>query len=502
MRASTILRKLPFFLMLVVPLVLAGCEGDPGPAGPQGPEGPEGPEGPPGHDGIVSEYTFVGTAGTPCLHCHATVVNNVLATKHNQAYADLEGEDAENPYCLQCHTTGWDSPIAYGETEILNPGPDLNGFDNYWGVETELAADRRAELAGVQCESCHGAMGPTFNDHAPPVLTMATVVGPDFPEDIVSPCYPCHSTQFSEDEYLVSGHGTVLSEELDLEGFAGEFGRSSCDYCHSSEGFVKATDPDYATMTITEWNLIGCVTCHDPHQGVEGGGNEAQLRYVGATEVAYTFPYEPGDPEVARMDNNEYGPGNLCAKCHHGRRNTSNVQGQINNGTAHFGPHESPQMDMFLGAGCYEIADASYDRTHSHQNVETACVQCHMRREVTLHGELQEHSFHSFAPDPGNCAGCHPNLTDFDYSGGQTEVEELMNELATRFGYADVEAMMNEDTGWSSVAAGVTVWQREAAYALYFVHADGSKGVHNPDYAKDLLENAIEYYDENDTPAN
>ncbi len=488
MRASTIVRKLPLFLMLVIPLILAGCEGDPGPAGPQGPAGPS---------GVDYEYTYVGTKGTPCNHCHATVVADVLHTKHTQAYDDLEEEDRDNPYCEQCHTTGWDSPVNYGDTEIAEYGPDVNGFDDYWGVDTEHAAERRDELAGVQCEACHGPMGPSFEDHAPPTLTMATVVGPDFPEDVVSPCYPCHSTQFAEDEYPVSGHGTVL--DGDLEAFRDEFSGGSCSTCHTSEGFVKMTDGDYATWTPDEYNFIGCVTCHDPHLGAEGGGNEAQLRFVGAQEVVYTFPYDPGDPEVARMDDGEYGPGNLCAKCHHGRRNTANVQGQIANGTAHFGPHESPQMDLFLGAGCYEIPGASYDRTQAHQSIETACVKCHMRREVTLHGELQEHSFHSFAPDPGNCnvVGCHTELTDFDYHGIQTEVEDLMNDLAGRFGYADVEAMMDEETGWVSTAAGVTTWQREAAYALYFVHADGSKGVHNADYAIDLLENAIEYYDDN-----
>jgi hypothetical protein len=492
MRASTILRKLPFFLMAVVPLILAGCEGDQGPAGPQGPEGPQGP---PGNDGVVSEYTYVGTAGTPCNHCHAAVVDNVLHTKHTHAFADLGDANNENPYCLQCHTTGWDSPIAYGQTEITEYGPDVNGYDDYWGVDTELAAERRADLAGVQCEACHGPMGPTFNDHAPPVLTMATVVGNNFPEDIVSPCYPCHSTQFSEDEYLVSGHGTVL--DGDLAAFQAEFSGGGCNPCHTSEGFVKAKDPDYATWTPTEYNFIGCVTCHDPHQGAEGGGNASQLRSLGAVEVAYTFPYDPGDPEVARMDDGEYGPGNLCAQCHHGRRNTANVLGQIANGTAHFGPHESPQMDLFLGAGCYEIPGKSYDHTHSHQNIETACVQCHMRREVVLHGELQQHSFHSFAPNPGNCAECHGEIPDFDYHGVQTEIQGLMDDLANRFGYADAEAMLAEGTGWSSTAAGVTTWQREAAYALYFVHNDGSKGVHNPDYAMDLLNNAIAYYDEN-----
>jgi len=83
MRANTIVRKLPFFLMLVIPLILAGCEGDPGPAGPAGPAGPS---------GVDFEYTYVGTKGTPCNHCHANVVADVLLTKHTHAYHDLATE--------------------------------------------------------------------------------------------------------------------------------------------------------------------------------------------------------------------------------------------------------------------------------------------------------------------------------------------------------------------------------------------------------------------------
>ena len=39
----------------------------------------------------------------------------------------------------------------------------------------------------------------------------------------------------------------------------------------------------------------------------------------------------------------------------------------------------------------------------------------------------------------------------------------------------------------------VEVWEREAAYALYFVAHDASLGVHNPNYSEDLLQNAIDH---------
>jgi hypothetical protein len=115
-----------------------------------------------------------------------------------------------------------------------------------------------------------------------------------------------------------------------------------------------------------------------------------------------------------------------------------------------------------------------------------------MVREVDLHGELQDHAFHTFAPTVGNCAasGCHAGLPDFDYHGVQTAITNKMDQLAVLLGYADADALF---ATFDDDNAAMEVWQREAAYALYFVHADGSRGVHNPQYATNLLDNAIDY---------
>ncbi len=82
------------------------------------------------------------------------------------------------------------------------------------------------------------------------------------------------------------------------------------------------------------------------------------------------------------------------------------------------------------------------------------------------------------------------DTTDFDYHDIQTEIAGYMETLAEALGYADVEAFL---AGFDSEAEGVEVWEREAAYALVFVSYDGSVGIHNPDYARDLLRNAIDH---------
>lgn len=47
--------------------------------------------------------------------------------KHAKTMDLLKGDDAKNPKCLKCHTTGYGKPAASG-----------------------------ADLTGVQCEACHG----------------------------------------------------------------------------------------------------------------------------------------------------------------------------------------------------------------------------------------------------------------------------------------------------------------------------------------------------------
>ncbi len=378
--------------------------------------------------------------------------------------------------------------MAFGDTEIApgNRGPDVDGYDDYFGLDTEEAVARRAVLEGVQCESCHGPMGPGGPTAHQPRLSLTThlVNGQS-----TSMCFPCHETQL--EEWPESGHGSVAGGDIVAFNDEHYVNNSSCDYCHTSEGFIKKNDPKYVTFDFEpEQSFIGCPTCHDPHLGEAGGGNYAQLRNLNAQEVAYTFPYSPGDPEVPRLE--DYGPAQVCAQCHHGRRDTNNVLGQIARGTTHFGPHGSPQMDMFVGGGSYQIPGYTYDGSHAHQVIGNACVKCHMVRETFLHGETVEHAFHTWEPTVDNCVPCHSSLTDFDYNGGQTAIQGKLDQIAVILGYTDA-ADFAANFGSASVAPTMPTWQREVAYAAIFVINDGSLGVHNPEYANSLLTNAIAY---------
>ncbi len=469
-------------IIAVLSLALVGCTGDTGPQGPPGPEGPEGPQGPPGES--FSEFAFQGNFGEARQHCHANTVGQVLATNHTNAFLDL-GENQDNLYCLQCHTTGFNCDVNFGDTE-LDPAacwePD-DGYSGYIGDDTPEGAERRMALEGVQCESCHGAMGPNFNAHQP-YMSFATHDDPDTGESL-SLCQRCHDTQI--EEWKTSGHANAAGGNINDFNDEHYAHRSYCDFCHTSEGYIRENDPAMMTYDFgSEVSFIGCPTCHDPHEGEMGSGNEAQLRNVDDVVLSYTYPWEPGDEEAPTITG--YGPGQTCVQCHKARRDNANVANQIAVGYGHFGPHGSPQGDMFIGNGSYEIPayDYSGDRTATHQTISDGCVTCHMAFSEDAGG----HVVHNFMPTFDACQGCHPGLDQAGLETLQAPYLAKLDQIAVLMGYADwatLQLTLDDDNfTWLEC-------QREAVYGAEFVYASGDFGAHNPNYANALLDNAIDY---------
>lgn len=418
--------------------------------------------------------SYLGDNVNRCSHCHEAKVSGWEGTHHAEAYATLVAAGNENnPYCLQCHTTGWDDIVDFGGN-VTTPGVDNGGYDDYPNVN----------LRNVTCEACHGPLGPDFSSHQPDVELVVTG----------ETCNRCHSQY---EEYETSGHGTAIERAGGVEAFNEEWGGSNCNFCHISEGFIKKWDADWADIPMpAEGYQVSCATCHDVHSFSED--NPAYLRGLDAFPIIYGGPDHPDtlyvpDDELGLLS---FGKGQLCAQCHHARRNEANINGQINNGNAHPGPHASCQADMLLGRGSYEIPGKTYERESVHQpdvrigdgSLEDMCVTCHVH---TIPGDTPGHDYHghSFAPVVEACAQCHAVPDGFDYHGRRTEIAQLMDSL--------LALLPNDGTQPNFTATNSNRVQREAAYAWYFVLNEGSMGVHNYTYAHSLLTNAIDYLHEN-----
>lgn len=427
------------------------------------------------------EPHYVGDA--TCNTCHSGIHEEWANTGHAGALATLAGYgSASNPYCLPCHTVGFNTSLANG------------GYD-------DQAVPR---LANVQCENCHGpgsAHAGNPGSIKPPKSAQADL------------CGTCHEGEHhpTYTEWAESGHGTLL-EEPELAEVAMEGGSSGCNKCHNGvRAMIYLNDPVPPYQDNFDFSVapddsmaITCVVCHDPH----GNDNLANLRDA-VHDVALPDGVHP-----------EAGAGRLCIACHNGRRTPTNVDTQINNG-GRLGPHHSCQGDMLAGTGAYEgvkttIADFA---TSNHLKIQDGCVTCH-NHHIPFDG-TDAYTGHEFMPKKEACQPCHGTLDSFesitakdDYDGDGTvegvqgEVKGLMFKLADTIleatpadsteDRAALEAAIpaNEDGAYDTFISAVgnsSKEQRKPGYNLAFVAFDHSKGVHNATYSIQLLQQSILY---------
>jgi formate-dependent nitrite reductase cytochrome c552 subunit len=133
---------------------------------------------------------------------------------------------------------------------------------------------------------------------------------------------------------------------------------------------------------------------------------------------------------------------------------------------------------MLLGLGGAGVDGSA--AAHSSM-VEDTCVTCHM-------GENYDHSME---PNKAACTGCHADLEDLDYNDVQTEIkalgEKILALLEAKGMWHDGEAV--EEVSYPEAEAQA-LWNY-----IYVIVEDGSFGVHNPKFAKAMLEAALDALD-------
>jgi len=294
-------------------------------------------------------------------------------------------------------------------------------------------------------------------------------------------CRDCHVT--TDDQYDTQNHGlnfrVVHGDQI--TGYNG-----GCASCHTT-GFGEASGYNHDGST-PRLEGIGCESCHGPGS-----------KHVAADSI------EERRANITRVPPAE----DTCWTCHvNGQRfaldqpmtevNALSLRNTVPNKVA---PHH-PQAMFLLGLQGYDTPATP----SPHTNIPNTCVTCHMKYETNPENNKMDHSLAMLEPDldfsQAVCASCHAARDTFVQVG----VEELLIKLGGAF----VNGMPNTtpENGDGLIGQFVRAHNidvttnaapddpnvqafKMARYNYIYVEADKSDGVHNPGFAKKLLDDAI-----------
>ncbi len=421
----------------------------------------------------VTPY-YLGDAA--CAGCHSGTHADWAGTVHAHAWATLQESGHPQPFCNPCHSVGYEPTAMSGNS----------GYD-----EAPIA-----KFENVQCENCHGPA----SDHVAQVNPALVEVSFDMEN-----CGKCHDgthhpyktewlqsphnfDPYAESSYSCGGCHDGVAASIRLSGGSAQYPLSTF------YGSGRITErPDTSLVPL---RAVVCQACHDPHSDEYPG----QLRTTADVPLVTT---QGRSPVIT-----EGGTGKLCMHCHHARRGP---EAHVANGSAHFGPHSNPQADMMKGESVFfGVAGPTFQWAGiSHLNVQNSCKTCHLNMIEYPGPAGSAVTGHTFMPTPEACVNCHgsissfrdiPAAADFDGDGAieglQDEVEGLLAILKQAIVDDGLDTTLVNPPSFLGAIGDTsvsTVKQREAGWNYAYVYEDKSKGVHNPDFAVQILQQTIQY---------
>ena len=368
---------------------------------------------------MIYATTYVGYGGQnptdmQCGYCHEDMVAAWLETGHSDMLIrGLDGtlSDHYGEGCISCHTTGygpgenggfddlqaeygWEFPVDEEGHAVLEEG----GYAAFAEAYPEVA-----ELANIQCESCHGpgylhVMEATRRE---PMISRALNYGT---------CAQCHA----EEPYHVyplqwekSGHGDIVSRAFT---YPTDEDHAECVRCHSGAGFIDFAAGEDVEDQRVDYQPITCAVCHDPHDAT----NPNQLRVVDTAVL-------PDGTELTGLGANA-----TCMSCHNARRDANSIVSGALEGGRFSTPHYSTGAELMHATGGYSWGMELPSSGHND------CIGCHMAEtpgrdedgnDLPGRHEIGEHTF-SIVNEEGvanvaACQTCHTGLTTIDFESAR-----------------------------------------------------------------------------------
>jgi hypothetical protein len=291
--------------------------------------GCEGKRGPAGADGQNSTAV--------CLECH-TAANfdkheaQYYKSKHYYGTTVARGQGSK--YCMRCHTN--------------------EGFQEVVGERTFEVRDENPSATKITCETCHKHSGFDFTG-----TTHADTVA--FVMRNIDPVYLLYNNMtHNPSTYAARTTATDLGETNNL-----------CGTCHQIRGRTAVNYVDSTKST--------------------------------STKTFDQLPYFPFSTSVI--------PGDTTTKYKVG---------------TNFSVHDGNQMNILKGMNGYEYPGVSYTKTWQHSSVQ--CLYCHMNTATDSSGG---HTWIVNTVSAPECMTCHSTATDIDdkLTATETAVIALKNQL-------------------------------------------------------------------------
>lgn len=251
---------------------------------------------------------------------------------------------------------------------------------------------------------------------------------------IAEKCFKCHGTDIASYEWALSGHSHNLASLRKAPN-----ARDSCLGCHSSGYNPKFKNqwtlpPEAQKPTLhTAVNEVACASCHSH------GSKEPHYVLVPVAE--------------------------LCGSCH-----------KMDCGCAGAGIIHQSQTEMFLGKGGKGVPLTPSKHA---EEMKGNCAVCHMYRPKGMENVALKSGGHTFKATLESCVPCHEDA-EARYAKNKAEMTELYERVHDALEHADPSVVGSE--------------VYKAAKLNYdMVHGDGGFGLHNPTYARALLEQSLIY---------